>query len=103
VSFPVIKEALPKSIASLTTRAHDGGFPPVVGPILAIVHAEAKLLEMHGESHERACMDFDFSNAFKKVSRQTFLDECAIHCPQVSPWLNFCYISPPKLRVVSGP
>jgi Reverse transcriptase (RNA-dependent DNA polymerase) len=49
-----------------------------------------------------ACMDFNFSNAFNKVSRQTFLDECAIHFPQVSPWLNFCYMSPPKLRVIGG-
>jgi hypothetical protein len=51
----------------------------------AIFHAAAKLLEMHGESDEWACMDFDFSNAFYKVTRQTFLDECAIHFPQVSP------------------
>jgi hypothetical protein len=51
----------------------------------AIVHAAAKLLEIHGESDEGACMDFDFSNAFNKVSRPTFLDECAIYFPQVSP------------------
>jgi hypothetical protein len=154
----VIKEALRKSIASLTTRALDGGFPPVVGPILtsanliplnsggirpiavdevwrrlfakvimkhqaagirdffqpqqlgvgtpqgseSIVHAAANLLEMHGESDEWACMDCDCSNAFNKVPRQTLLDECAIHFPQVSPWLNFCFMSPPKLRVVGG-
>jgi Reverse transcriptase (RNA-dependent DNA polymerase) len=157
---PVIKEALYKSRASLTTRVLDGGFPPVVGLLLTsanlipleipgggigpiavselwrrlfanvimkhqaagiresfehqhlgvgtplgsetIDHAAAKLLEMHGESDEWACMAFDFSNAFNKVSPQTFLDECTIHFPQVSPWLNFCYMSPHILRVVGG-
>jgi hypothetical protein len=68
----------------------------------AIVHAAAKLLEMHGESDKWACMHFDFSNALNKVSRQAFLDECAIHFPQVSPWMKFCFMSPPKLRVVGG-
>jgi hypothetical protein len=68
----------------------------------AIVYAAAKLLELHGESDGWACMDFDFGNAFNKVSRQTFLDDCDIHLPQVYPWLKFCYMSPPKLRVVGG-
>jgi Reverse transcriptase (RNA-dependent DNA polymerase) len=44
-------------------------------------------------------MDFYFSNAFNKVSRQEMLNEFAENFPQIAKWMKICYKTPPILRI----
>ena len=37
------------------------------------------------------------SNAFNFVSRQALLEECAVHFPELLPWVGWCYGSHPTL------
>eukprot|EP00731_Ephydatia_muelleri_P007357 Em0003g1605a len=37
------------------------------------------------------------SNAFNCVSRQALLEECAVHFPELLPWVGWCYGSQPTL------
>eukprot|EP00731_Ephydatia_muelleri_P034939 Em0087g8a len=39
----------------------------------------------------------DMSNAFNLVSRQALLEECAVHFPELLPWVHWCYGSHPTL------
>src|SRR5690606_13003722 len=41
---------------------------------------------------------FDFRNAFNCVSRQSFLDEVAVHFPSLLPFVSLCYGSPSVLQ-----
>ena len=39
----------------------------------------------------------DMSNAFNLVFRQALLEECAVHFPELLPWVGWCYGSHPTL------
>jgi len=57
----------------------------------AVIHAIRDLTEQLGNDPNYALLQIDLSNAFNLVSRRAFRREVAVHLPQISPWVEYCY------------
>jgi hypothetical protein len=66
------------------------------------VHATRSLIKDHWEDDDFAILKVDMRNAFNTVSRQEVVDQCALHLPEIVPWVLYCYKSHPRLWHVLG-
>jgi hypothetical protein len=64
----------------------------------AVVHALNYLLSQPWDSNQFV-MKIDLSNAFQNVLREPFLKEVKEHCPEIYPWVEYCYQCPSFLYV----
>ncbi len=55
------------------------------------------VLKDHGANSNLVAMFLDFSNAFNLCSRQKMFDQVRQICPQIAPWVEFCYHDEPLL------
>ena len=54
-------------------------------------------IQEHRKDDNFTVCKVDMSNAFNLVSRQALLEECAVHFPELLPWVGWCYGSHPTL------
>ena len=54
-------------------------------------------VERHKLDRNAVFLKMDFRNAFNTVSRQAFIDQCRLHMPGLSPWVEWCYKNPSNL------
>ena len=56
-----------------------------------------RCLDDHWHNPGFVCLKVDMKNAFNLVSRQSLLDQCALHFPLFLPWTEWCYSQHPFL------
>eukprot|EP00731_Ephydatia_muelleri_P017808 Em0010g906a len=56
-----------------------------------IIHRLRQTVEDHWHDSDFAILKIDMQNAFNLVSRDTALKQCAIHFPELLPWVSWCY------------
>ena len=56
-----------------------------------IIHRLRQTFEDHWHDSDFAILKIDMQNAFILVSRDTVLKQCAIHFPELLPWVSWCY------------
>ena len=56
-----------------------------------IIHRLRQTVEDHWHDSDFAILKIDMQNAFNLVSRDTVLKQCAIHFPELLPWVSWCY------------
>ena len=56
-----------------------------------VVHGIRNCVDQHWGDEDFAVLKVDLKNAFNLVSRQAFLDECALLFPDLLPWAFWCY------------
>ena len=61
------------------------------------MHGLRRCLDVHWHDPGFVCMKVDMKNAFNLVSRQSLLDQCALHFPLLLPWTEWCYSQLPFL------
>ena len=61
------------------------------------VHVVRQYVERHRQSHSKAALLVDFSNAFNTVDRSTFLAACREVSPGIAAWAHWCYGSHSRL------
>ena len=52
----------------------------------------------HAEEGDKVVLNIDFENAFNCVDRQTIIQQCRLHFPELSPWVEWCYMEPSLLQ-----
>lgn len=65
----------------------------------AIVHATAAITEKNAASPNLTTLQVDFKNAFNLVSRSKLLEQVAIHCPEISSYVEWLYSVNAKLFI----
>eukprot|EP00731_Ephydatia_muelleri_P003120 Em0001g3120a len=61
------------------------------------IHGVRSCIKEHWIDDNFTVCKVDMSNAFNCVSRQALLEECAVHFPELLPWVGWCYGSQPTL------
>ena len=56
-----------------------------------IIHRLRQTVEDHWQDADFAVLKIDMQNAFNLVSRDAVLKQCAIHFPELLPWVSWCY------------
>ena len=56
-----------------------------------IVHKLRQVIEDNWNNRDFAILKVDMRNAFNSVSREAVLHQCAIHFPELLPWVTWCY------------
>ena len=56
-----------------------------------VIHTVRQCLDNHRTDDHFVLLKVDLSNAFNLVSRQSVLNECATHFPELLPWASWCY------------
>ena len=62
-----------------------------------VIHGVRSSIQEHWKDDNFTVCKVDMSNAFNLVSRQALLEECAVHFPELLPWVGWCYGSHPTL------
>ena len=63
-----------------------------------VIHGVRSSIQEHWKDDDNFTVcKVDMSNAFNLVSRQALLEECAVHFPELLPWVGWCYGSHPTL------
>ena len=62
-----------------------------------VIHGVRSCIKEHWIDDNFTVCKVDMSNAFNCVSRQALLEECAVHFPELLPWVGWCYGSQPTL------
>ena len=62
-----------------------------------VIHGVRSSIQEHWKDDKFTVCKVDMSNAFNLVSRQALLEECAVHFPELLPWVGWCYGSHPTL------
>ena len=62
-----------------------------------VIHGVRSCIQEHWKDDNFTVCKVDLSNAFNLVSRQALLEECAVHFPELLPWVGWCYGSHPTL------
>ena len=62
-----------------------------------VIHGVRSCIQEHWKDDNFTVCKVDMSNAFNLVSRQALLEECAVHFPELLPWVGWCYGSHPTL------
>eukprot|EP00731_Ephydatia_muelleri_P011585 Em0006g479a len=62
-----------------------------------VIHGVRSCIKEHWLDDNFTVCKVDMSNAFNCVSRQALLEECAVHFPELLPWVGWCYGSQPTL------
>eukprot|EP00731_Ephydatia_muelleri_P028343 Em0019g1216a len=62
-----------------------------------VIHGVRSCIKEHWIDDNFTFCKVDMSNAFNCVSRQALLEECAVHFPELLPWVGWCYGSQPTL------
>ena len=62
-----------------------------------IVHKLRQVIEDNWNNGDFAILKVDMRNAFNLVSREAVLHQCAIHFPELLPWVTWCYSQHQKL------
>ena len=55
-----------------------------------IIHRLRQTVEDHWQDADFATLKIDMQNAFNLVSQDTNLKQCAIHFPELLPWVSWC-------------
>ena len=55
-----------------------------------IIHRLRQIVEDHWHDSDCAILKIDKQNAFNIVSQDTVLKQCAIHFPELLPWVSWC-------------
>ena len=67
-----------------------------------IIHRLRQTVEDHWQDADFAVLKIDMPNAFHLVSRDAVLKQCAIHFPELLPWVSWCYSQHQYLRHPMG-
>ena len=67
-----------------------------------VVHGLRNCMDEHWNTEDFVVFKVDMRNAFNLVSRQTVLDECSVHLPELLPWASWCYGQHPILWHTMG-
>ena len=62
-----------------------------------VIHGVRSSIQEHWKDDNFTVCKVDMSNAFNLLSRQALLEECAVHFPELLPWVGWCYGSHPTL------
>ena len=62
-----------------------------------IVHKLRQVIEDNWNNGDFAILKVDMRNAFNLVSLEAVLHQCAIHFPELLPWVTWCYSQHQKL------
>eukprot|EP00731_Ephydatia_muelleri_P025228 Em0017g311a len=62
-----------------------------------VIHGVRSCIQEHWKDDNFTVCKVDMSNAFNLVSQQALLEECAVHFPELLPWVGWCYGSHPTL------
>lgn len=64
-----------------------------------VVHSVRQALESNADNDDFVLFQADFSNAFNRVSRSSFLDQAKKEFPSILPFISYCYSLSPLLFV----
>ena len=56
-----------------------------------VIHGVRSCIQEHWKDDNFTVCKVDLCNAFNLVSRQALLEECAVHFPELLPWVGWCY------------
>ena len=62
-----------------------------------VIHSMRMAVDQNWLDPDFIIMKVDFSNAFNSVNRQSMLEQCHTHFPDLLPWVQWCYGSQPLL------
>ena len=62
-----------------------------------VIHGVRSCIKEHWIDDNFTVCKVDMSNALNCMSRQALLEECAVHFPELLPWVGWCYGSQPTL------
>ena len=60
-------------------------------------HTARDWFHRNASANDKVFLKIDFKNAFNAVDRCTFLQECRLHFPSLSAWVEWCYAEPSHL------